>query len=152
MEVEMEQTNQFRGNHQLKSTEEEIQLEEIEQLRVGAHAGKGAKRALQQANDRFRRANRDLGELAAFIAATLTTVTAVEAVINIAIDKIELPRELLRTAFDGYILFLAVLLLVGGVRFGWIMHKRARAEKEVDHAKQLVYKFCPPEEWSKLEE
>jgi len=148
----MEQTNQFRGNHQLKSQIEKLQLEQIDELRVSAHAGKASKRALQQANDHFRRANRDLGELAAFIAASLTTVTAVEAVINIAVDKIGLARELLRTAFDGYILFLVVLLLVGSVRFGWIMHRRARAEKEIDHAKQLVFKFCPPEEWPKLEE
>jgi hypothetical protein len=152
MEVEMEQTNQFRENHQSKSTVEEFQLDEVEQLRVSAHAAKASRRALQQANDHFRRANRDLGELAAFIAASLTTVTAVEAVINIAVDKIGLAQEMLRTAFDGYILFLAVLFLVGSVRFGLIMQRRARAEKEIDHAKQLVYKFCPPEEWPKLEE
>lgn len=148
----MEQTNQLRANHRSKSLVEGIQLEELEELRVSAHAAKASKRALQQANDHFRRANRDLGELAAFIAASLTTVTAVEAVINIAVDKIGLAREMLRTAFDGYILFLAVLLFVGSVRFGLIMYKRARAEKEIDHAKQLVYKFCPPDEWPKLEE
>ena len=148
----MEQTNQLRGNHKLKSQVEELQPEQVEDLRISAHAGKAARRALQQANDHFRRANRDLGELAAFIAASLTTVTAIEAVITIAVDKLGLAREMLRTAFDGYILFLVMLLLVGSIRFGWIMHRRARAEKEIDHAKQLIYKFCPPEEWPKLEE
>jgi hypothetical protein len=36
MEVEMEQTNQFRENHQSKSTVEEFQLDEVEQLRAAS--------------------------------------------------------------------------------------------------------------------
>lgn len=148
----MEQTKQLKTNHRSKPFLEGFQLEEIDDLRVSAHACKASKRALQEAKDHFRRANRDLGELVAFIAASLTTVTAVEAVINIAVDKIGLSKEILHVAFDGYIVFLAAILILGGLRFAVVMHRRARAEKEIDQAKQLVYKFCPPEEWSKFEE
>src|SRR5512147_1120497 len=121
MEVEMEQTNQLRANHRSKSLVEDLQLED---LRVSVHAGKASKRALQQANDHFRRANRDLGELAAFIAASLTTVTAVEAVINIAVVQIHLSIEILRVAFDVYIAVFLIIFLWGAFRAQRALRRR----------------------------
>ena len=148
----MEQTNQFGGNHQSNAFPKEFRLEEVQGLRVGPHACKGSKRALHEANDHFRRANRDLGELAAFILASLTTVTAMEAVINIAVSKLELKKDMIWVAFDLYIGFLVAILVLGAIRFGVVMHKRARAEKEIDQAKRAVYEFCPTEQWPKPEE
>lgn len=137
----MEQTKQFRANHGNQQFP-----------RANVHACKASQWALHQAEDHLRRANRDLGELAAFIAASLTTVTAIEAVINIAVEKIGLSTGILHTAFDVYIGFLAGILILGAIRFGVVMRRRARAEKEMDRAKRGIYEFCPTEDWAKLEE
>jgi hypothetical protein len=73
----MEGTNQFRSNHGTRQFQELFQVDENLELLAKAHACRSSKRILEQANDRLKRANRDLGETAAFIAASLTTVTAV---------------------------------------------------------------------------
>jgi hypothetical protein len=152
MEVEMEQTKQFRANHGNRQFPDGSRMDEVTGLRANVHACKASQRNLQLAGDHLARANRDLGELAGFIAASLTTVTAIEAVINIAIDKIGLATEILHMAFDVYIGFLAGILIVGVLRFGVVMRRRARAEKEIDQAKKGIYEFCPTEDWTKLEE
>jgi cytochrome c biogenesis protein CcdA len=149
MEVEMEQTNQFRANHRSMTLPETVQPNES---LASIHACKASQRGLQQANDHLRRANRDLGELAGFIAASLTTVTAVEAVINIAVDKIGLQKDILQVAFDTYIGFLIAILVLGVLRFGIVMRRRAQAEREMDRAKRGIYEFCPVPQWPKAEE
>lgn len=152
MEAEMEQTQQFRGNHGIKKIPERLQTDEGSGLRANAHACKASQWALQHAGDHLRRANRDLGELAAFIAASLTTVTAIEAVINIAVGKVGLAPEILLVAFDVYIAFLAGIFVLGALRFLVVMRRRNRAEKEMDQAKRGIYEFCPTEDWAKLRE
>lgn len=152
MEVEMEQTKQLRANHGTRPFPERSLLDEAPEVLAYTHACKASQHALEQADVHLRRANRDLGELAGFIAASLTTVTAIEAVINIAIEKIGLPTEILHTAFDIYIGFLAGILILGALRFGAVMRRRARAEKEIDQAKRNIYKFCPMPQQHKVEE
>jgi hypothetical protein len=152
MEFEMEQTNQFRANHGVKQFPKESPADDAQDSLANVRACKVYQVDLQQANDHLRRANRDLGELAGFVAASLTTVTAVAAVINIAVDKIGLAKGILQVAFELYIAFLVAILILGVLRFALVMQRRARAEKELDHAKQGVYRFCPPKQWLKSEE
>jgi hypothetical protein len=147
----MEQTNQLRSNHAERFAEK---LRSDERMKSTANlvAYRNSKRRLEWASDQIARANRDLGEVAAFIAASLTTVTAVQAVINIAIDRIGLPKEILEIAFNSYIGILIFILLVGGLRFVGVMRRRARAEKEIDRAKQRIYEFDDAKDRLKPEE
>ena len=148
----MEQTTVIRSNHSAKQISERFPLEEIQGLRVSAHACKASQRTYQQATDRLRRANRDLGEAAAFLAASLTTITAVEAVINMAVNTLHLEENVLKLAFDGYIGFLIVILTLGVLRFAVVLYRRAQAEQELDQAKRNVYQFCDVGQWPKAEE
>ena len=148
----MEQTKKLRANHGTSPFPERSLLKEEPELLAHAHACTASQHALEQANDQLRRANRDLGELAGFVAASLTTVTAIEAVINIAIDRIGLPTQILQAAFDLYIGFLAAIFIMGAVRFGVVMRRRGRAEKEMDLAKRAIYKYCPLPHQHKVEE
>jgi hypothetical protein len=147
----MEQTNQFGSNHAERFAEKFRSQERIK-ARVNSDPCLDSQRRLQVANDHFKRANRDLGEVAAFIAASLTTVTAIEAVTNIAVEKIELPKEILRMAFDGYVVFLVAILILGSLRFARVLHRRTQAEKEMDQAKNGIYASCDVKEWLKPEE
>jgi hypothetical protein len=142
----MEQINQFRANHGAE------RIAENPGLKANTHACRASRRGLQQANDRLKRANRDLGEAAAFIAASLTTVTAAEAVINIAVDKIGLSRAILQPAFDVYIAIIAVICLWGILRVIAVTHRRAKAESDIDQAKHGIFEFCPGDQWPRLEE
>jgi len=146
----MEQINQVRTNH--RSSLVGQVLDESQPTRGRVHACRVSQRGLQQAHDQLTRANRDLGETAAFIAASLTTITAVEAVINIAIDKIGLSKDILQVAFNVYLLAFALIFIWGAVRAQSAMHKRARAEREIDQAKKGIFEFCPEDQWPKLEE
>jgi hypothetical protein len=128
------------------------QLEESQQSIGRVHACRAYQRGFQQERDRLRRANRDLGETAAFIAASLTTVTAVEAVINIAIDKIGLSRAILQTAFNVYVAVFALILLWGAIRARIALRKRAQAERDLDEAKKGIFEFCPEDQWPRFEE
>ena len=125
----MEQTKQLRANHGTRPFPERSLLDEAPEVLAYTHACKASQHAL-----------------------SLTTVTAIEAVINIAIEKIGLPTEILHTAFDIYIGFLAGILILGALRFGAVMRRRARAEKEIDQAKRNIYKFCPMPQQHKVEE
>jgi len=99
----------------------------------------------QEAADCFRRADRDLGETAAFVAAFLTTVTAIEAVITVANDELDLSLGILQDIFYIYIGLFAFVLVVGLLR-GWnSMNKRAQAEHEMDRAKKGILLNCPAE-------
>lgn len=148
----MEQTKQWRSNHGRGQISEGSRIENVPGLRANAHACKASQRDLQLAKDHLGRANRNLGELAAFIAASLTTVTAIEAVINIAVDRIGLDPEILHLAFEIYIGLLAGILILGFLLFAVVLRRRAQAEKEMDRAKKGIYEFCPTEDWSKHEE
>lgn len=116
------------------------------------HACKASRRAYEQACDHLRRAERDLAETAAFIAASLTTVTAIQAVISIAKDQLELSKGILQMAFQGYVAIFAVILLLGAARIRVAIQRRARAEKEIDQTKRGIFEFCPMEQWPKPEE
>jgi len=130
---------------------EYVPLQGIQQPLGTVHACKSSQRILQQAGDRLSRANRDLGETAAFLAASLTTVTAIEAVINIATEKIGIPKEILQIAFkDLAVLFLGILVW-GVVRAHNAIQRRARAEQDIDQAKRGIFEFCPTEQWPKLD-
>ena len=148
----MEQTKLFRSNNGVNQFPRNFQQGEKQEPLVNARACKASQLSLEQANDRLKRANRDLGETAAFIAASLTTVTAVEAVINIAVDKIGLSKQILQTAFDGYIAIIVLIFVWGLVRTRDALHKRARAEKEIDQAKRGIYEYCSIERLPKPEE
>jgi len=169
----MEQTNQINRDHQVENlatlnpgqaevwvspnlsyqqTNPDFQYGAGRQSKGKMHACRASQRNLQQAGDRLRRANRDLGETAAFIAASLTTVTAIEAVINIAVEKIELSPKVLQTAFDAYILLLILIFIWGALRIKSTLSKRSRAEQEFDQAKKGIFEFCSVEQWPKSEE
>ena len=147
----MEQTNQLRSNHGERFVEK---LRSDERMKPPANlvAYRNSKRRLEWASDQIARANRDLGEMAAFIAASLTTVTAVQAVINIAIDRLGLAKEILQIAFNTYLGILIFILVVGSLRFIRIMYRRTRAETEIDRAKQRIYEFDEVKDSLKPEE
>lgn len=116
------------------------------------HACKAYRRGYQQANDRLKRADRDLGETVAVIAASLTAVTAVEAVINIAHNKIGLPSIFPFVTFYVYMAALVVILVWGVLRSRNALRRRTQAEKEVDQAKMGIFEFCLGEHWPRMEE
>ena len=131
---------------------EHIQLGENQPSKAKIHACKASQRSYQQAIDRLKRADRDLGETAAFIAASLTTVTAVQAVISVAKDKLELSQDVLQLAFHGYIVAFILILLLGAVRGRSAIRRRAQAEMDIDQSKKGIFEYCPMDQWPKLEE
>ena len=131
---------------------EQVQLGENQPPKARVHACKASQRGYQQARDRLKRADRDLGETAAFIAASLTTVTAVQAVISVAKDKLELSQEVLQLAFHIYIAAFVLILLLGAVRGRRAIRRRAQAEMDIDQSKKGIFEFCPMDQWPKLEE
>src|SRR5687768_2194587 len=124
MEVEMERTNHERVRPPAKV----LTLGQNQQTKAEIHACKASRRGYQQARDHLRRAERDLGETAAFIAASLTTVTAIQAVITVARDKLELSRDILQLAFQGYVGIFLLILLLGALRVRSAIHRRTQAE------------------------
>lgn len=143
----MEQIKQFRGNH----SAEKAQPAEIQQSKGKTHACKASQRGYQQARDRLRRAERDLAETAAFIAGSLTTVTAVQAVITLARKELELPMQLLQWAFQGYVALFIIIFLLGAVRVRNTIRRRTQAEREIDQTKKGIIEFCPLDQWPKSE-
>lgn len=113
--------------------------------RADKHACRAYQHVYEQARDHLRRAERDLAETAAFIAASLTTVTAIQAVITVANDKLELSKHILQLAFQGYVAIFLLILVLGGMRVRNAIHRRAQAEKEMDQAKKGLYIFCATE-------
>lgn len=119
------------------------------QLKADIHACKASQRGYQQARDHLRRAERDLAETAAFIAASLTTVTAIQAVITVAKDKLALSQDILYLAFGGYVAIFLLILLLGAVRVQNAIRRRTRAEREIDQLKRGIFEFCPMDQWPK---
>ena len=148
----MEYTHQFGTNHQAERFAEKFQLEQSLKSKGNVHACRASQRDFQQARDRLKRANRDLGETAAFLVASLTTVTAIQAVISLANKELELSLDILQLAFLVYIVVFVLLLVLGTWRVANALHRRAKAEREIDRTKKGIFDFCPVEEWSKGEE
>lgn len=117
-----------------------------------AHACKVSQRTFQQAQDRLKRASRDLGETAAFMLALVTTASAVEAVISIADTKVHFSPGHLKTAFDIYLVLFVSILVLGGLRCWDAIHRRSQAERDIDQAKKGIFEFCPGDQWPKSEE
>jgi|GEM_PF-2589752 len=133
------------------TSDEFIEPLEFQTAKGRVHACQASQRFLQQAGDRLGRANRDLGETAAFVAASLTTVTAVEAVINIAIDKVGISHEILQVAFKVFAVLLVWIIMWGAIRARDAIQRRTQAEKDIDQAKKGIFEFCPVDQWPKLE-
>lgn len=113
--------------------------------KADSHACRAYQHVYQQARDHLRRAERDLAETAAFIAGSLTTVTAIQAVITVANDKLELSKNVLQMAFQGYVTVFLLILVLGALRVRTAMRRRTQAEKEMDQAKKGMFVFCPTE-------
>lgn len=113
--------------------------------KADGHACRAYQHVHQQALEHLRRAERDLAETAAFMAASLTTATAIQAVITVANDKLELSKNLLQMAFQGYVAIFLLVLVLGGVRVRKALRRRTQAEKEIDQAKKGMFIFCPTE-------
>lgn len=140
--------NKLRVNHGA----EKVQLEENQPSKGKLHACNASQRGYQLACDRLRRAERDLAETAAFIAASLTTVTAIQAVISVAKEKLELSKEVLQMAFQGYVVIFLLIFLFGALRIRSAIHRRTQAEKDIDQTKKGIFEFCPIDQWPKPEE
>jgi len=74
----MERTNHDQVQPHVKI----MTIGQTQPLKAEGHACKASLRGHQQARDHLKRAERDLGETAAFIAASLTTVTAIQAAVG----------------------------------------------------------------------
>ena len=144
----MEQISQFRVNHGSQKN----QTKQFLLPKAKIHACKASQREYQLARDRLQRAERDLAETAAFIAASLTTVTAIQAVIGIAKDKLELSKEMLQFAFQGYIVVFILIFLFGALRIRSAIRRRTQAEKDVDQTKKGIFEFCDSPQWPKPNE
>jgi cytochrome c biogenesis protein CcdA len=147
MEVEMEQTNYDLIYYPTRKS----RLDEY-QSKGKVHACKASQRGYQQACDRLKRAERDLAETAAFIAGSLTTVTAIQAVISIARDKLELSKEVLQLAFQGYVAVFILIFLLGALRVRSAIRRRTQAEKDIDQTKKGIFEFCPTDQWPRPED
>ena len=126
-------------------------VDENHQSRAGIHACKASQHAFQQACDHLKRAERDLAETAAFIVTSLTTVTAIQAVITIAKGDLELSTEVLQLAFLGYTVIFVLIFGLGGLRIRNAIRRRTKAEREIDQAKRAIFEHCPPDQWPRLE-
>jgi hypothetical protein len=152
IEVEMQQINQFRANHGTQQKAQAVETLENYPPKAKIHACKASQRGYQLASDRLKRAERDLAETAAFIAASLTTVTAIQAVISIARDKLDLSKEVLQVAFQGYVAIFILIFLLGALRIRGAIRRRTEAETEIDQTKKGIFEFCDPSQWPKPEE
>jgi hypothetical protein len=135
----MEQIVRERTNHR---SHRSMGLMQPDEARGKFHACKASQRNLELAQDRLKRANRDLGETAALVLASLTTATAIEAVINMAVKQIGISPEFLKTAFYLYIAVFILIFAWGAFRSGGAMRRRAGAEREIELAKKGIFEFC----------
>ena len=124
---------------------------ENHQSRAEVHACRASRHAFQQAYDHLKRAERDLAETAAFMVTSLTTVTAIQAVIAIAKGDLELSTEVLQLTFLGYTVIFILIFILGALRIRAAIRRRAKAEREIDQTKRAIFEYCAPEQWPKLE-
>src|SRR5215211_3515713 len=147
MEIEMERTNHDKIRPPVKM----LTVGQNHSSRADGHACKASLRGYQQARDHLKRAERDLAETAAFIAASLTTVTAIQAVITVARDKLELSKEILQLAFQGYAAVFLLILVLGALRVSHAIRRRTQAERDIDQTRKGIFEFCEPDQWHKTE-
>jgi hypothetical protein len=142
-----------RTNHeQIRMPVKMMTIGQKQPSKAEGHACKASLRGYQQARDHLKRAERDLAETAAFIAASLTTVTAIQAVITVARDKLELSKEILQLAFQGYAAVFLLILLLGSLRVSQAMRRRTWAEKDIDQTRKGIFEFCDEDQWRKTVE
>lgn len=144
----MEQVNYLRANYETQTAVEQ----ENSLPKAKFHACKASQRGYQLACDRLKRAERDLAETAAFMAASLTTVTAIQAVVSLARDKLELSKDILQLGFQGYVAVFLLIFLLGAIRIRGAISRRSLAEKEIDQTKKGIFEFCEPPQWPKPED
>ena len=142
----MEQVNLVGTNFQATGFAD-IQPSGNQQPLGNKRARKAYMRLYHHACDQFKRADRDLGETAAFVAASLTTATAIEAVMTVANDKLGLSKDILQEGFYVYIGIFLLILLYGFIRGRRAIRRRAKAEKQIDQAKEGIFRYCPDEQW-----
>jgi hypothetical protein len=147
MEVEMERTNHDR----VRLPAETLTFGQAQGPKAEIYACKASLREYQQARDHLKRAERDLGETAAFIVTSLTTVTAAQAVITFVQDKLALSVKVLQVAFLSYTTIFVLVFVLGALRIGSAIRRRTKAEREIDQMKRGIFDFCPPDQWTKPE-
>jgi hypothetical protein len=147
MEVEMERTNHDR----VRLSDKILNFDQNQQTKAEIYACKVSLREYQKARDHLKRAERDLGETAAFIISALTTATAIQAVIAFVEDKLQLSTEVLRFAFMSYITIFILLFLLGTLRISIAIHRRAKVEREIDQTKRAMFDHCSQDQWPKPE-
>jgi len=148
MEVEMEQTNYSR---MYPAPSSKPAVGENHQSKADMRACKVSRHAFQQACEQLKRAERDLAETAAFMVTSLTTVTAIQAVIAIAKTDLQLSTEVLRLTFLGYTVIFSLIFILGALRIRAAIRRRTKAEREIDQTKRAVFEYCSPDQWPKLE-
>src|SRR5688500_4461816 len=104
----MERTNHDRVRPPAKP----LTFGQTQQTKAEVYACKASLREYQKARDHLKRAERDLGETAAFIVTSLTTVTAIQAVIAFVQDKLQLSVEVLQLAFLSYLTIFVLLFVL----------------------------------------
>lgn len=144
----MEQTNYSRV---YPAPARKSVVAENHQSRAEVHACKASRHAFQRACDHLKRAERDLAETAAFMVSSLTTVTAIQAVIAIAKDDLLLSKEALQLTFLGYTVLFFLIFALGAFRIRSAIQKRTKAEQEIDQMKRAIYDHCSSDHWPKLE-
>lgn len=143
----MERTNHDR----VRSPAKTLTLGQDQQTKAEAQACKVSLREYQKARDHLKRAERDLGETAAFIISSLTTATAIQAVIAFVEEKLQLSTEVLQIAFLSYITIFILLFVLGVLRISSAIQRRAKAEREIDQTKRAMFDFCSTDQWPKPE-
>lgn len=144
----MERTNHDRVRPPAKM----LTFGQSQETKAEVHACKASRHAFQQACDHLKRAERDLAETAAFIVTSLTTVTAIQAVITIAKGDLELSTEVLQLAFLGYTAIFILIFVLGAARISSAIRRRTKAEREIDQTNRAIFEFCPPDQWPKPEQ
>jgi hypothetical protein len=144
----MERTNDSRI---YTSPSSKLAVGENHQSKAEVRACKVSRHAFQQACDHLKRAERDLAETAAFMITSLTTTTAIQAVIAFVQEKLALSNEILRFAFLSYITIFLLIFVLGTLRISATIRRRSKAEREIDQTKKAIFEFCSPDQWPKPE-
>jgi hypothetical protein len=58
---------------------------------------------------------------------------------------------MLRLAFLSYITIFILLFLLGALRISSAIHRRAKAEREIDQTKRAMFDHCSQDQWPKPE-
>ena len=72
--------------------------------------------------------------------------------ITVARDKLELSRDILQLAFQGYVAVFLLILLLGTLRVSHAIRRRTLAERDIDQTRKGIFEFCDPNQWNVAEE